>query len=90
MGACQMLVISVTMKLKEENYKLQIEKEEGKYKIVDEQKGELRKDIRKTKPNKEISRDKCKRIKERARICYQALKNWVATLCRCLWICSRL
>jgi len=38
-----------TMKLKEENYKLQIEKEEEKYKIVDEQNGELRKDIRKTK-----------------------------------------
>jgi hypothetical protein len=38
-----------TMELKEENYKLQIQKEEEKYKIVDEQNNGLRDDIRKIK-----------------------------------------
>jgi hypothetical protein len=38
-----------TMELKEENYKLQIQKEEEKYKIVDEQNSGLRDDIRKIK-----------------------------------------
>lgn len=38
-----------TMKLKEDNYKLQIEKVEEKYKIVDDQNVELRKDIKKIK-----------------------------------------
>jgi hypothetical protein len=38
-----------TMELKEENYKLQIQKEEEKYKIVDDQNNGLRDDIRKIK-----------------------------------------